>query len=286
MKKTWTLIIGPLALGMSAFLSIPAPTRAQAAEDFFKQNCVACHTIGGGRLIGPDLKDVTKSKDRAWLVKFMQNPQAMIDSKDAYAAQLLQEAHGVVMPTLPGMTPDLANALLDFTEGKGGAGQAAAAAGPAISEREFTANDAAAGRQIFLGEQPLANGGPPCVSCHSLGTIPGLGGGRLGPDLTQALDRLGGRKGLSIWLSSPPTPTMQSLFSKRALQPDEIFALLAALDDAGKTSQPVGATLTWKFFLLGFIGMLAGLALIQLAWRSRFRAVRRVMVHGQLGGGQ
>ena len=285
MRKTWTLTIGLPVLGISAFLSIPTPTRAQAADDFFKQNCVACHTIGGGRLIGPDLKDVTKSKDRAWLVKFMQNPQAMIDSKDAYAAQLLQEAHGVVMPTLPGMTPDLANALLDFTEGKGGAGQAAAA-GPAISEREFTANDATAGRQIFLGEQPLANGGPPCVSCHSLGTIRGLGGGRLGPDLTQALDRLGGRKGLGIWLSSPPTPTMQSLFSKRALQPDEIFALLAAIDDAGKTSQPVGAALTWKFFVLGFIGMLAGLALIQLAWRGRFRAVRQVMVHGQLGGGQ
>ena len=285
MRKTWTLTIGLLVLGMSALLSVPAPTRAQAAEDYFRQNCVACHTIGGGRLIGPDLKGVTKSKDRAWLVKFMQNPQAMIDSKDLYAAQLFQEAHGVVMPTLPGMTPDLANALLDFTEGKGGTGQAVAA-GPAINEREFTANDAAAGRQIFLGEQPLANGGPPCVSCHSLGTMPGLGGGRLGPDLTQALDRLGGRKGLGIWLSSPPTPTMQSLFSKRALQPDEIFVLLAALDDAGKTSQPVGANLTWKFFLLGFIGMLAALALIQLAWRGRFRAVRQVMVHGQLGGGQ
>ena len=285
MKKAWAIRIGLLAIGAGAFLGIATQLQAQSAEDVFKQNCAACHTIGGGRLIGPDLQGVTKRKDRAWLVNFMQNPQAMIDSKDPYAAQLLQDAHGVPMPALPGITPELANSLLDFTEGKGGSG-AAESAGPVISERAFTEADSTMGRQLFLGETPLANTGPSCVSCHALGTLGGLGGGRLGPDLTQAFDRLGGRKGLGIWLSNPPTPTMQSLFSKHALQPDEILALLAAIDDASQRSQPAGASLTWKFFLFGFVGMLVGLAVIQLAWRGRFRAVRQVMVQGQIRGGQ
>src|SRR5262249_2147663 len=37
---------------------------AQEAADFFRQNCVSCHTVGGGRLTGPDLKNVTQRKER------------------------------------------------------------------------------------------------------------------------------------------------------------------------------------------------------------------------------
>lgn len=285
MRAAWAIRIGLLMIGTGACLSIPTRTQAQTAEDHFRQNCSMCHTIGGGHLIGPDLQGVTKRRDRAWLVKFLQDPKAMIDSKDVYAAQLLQDAHGLVMPTVPGMTPDMANSLLDYIEGKPSAAKAEAP-GAAVSERPFTEADIATGRQLFMGEQPLANGGPPCVSCHTLGTIGGLGGGRLGPDLTRVYDRLGGRKGVGAWLSNPPTPTMQSLFGKRALQPEEIFSLLAVIDDASQRGRPAGTSLIWKFFGLGFGGMLVGLAVLQLAWRGRFRAVRQLMVRGQIRGEQ
>jgi mono/diheme cytochrome c family protein len=69
---------------------------AQQPTDFFQQNCTSCHTIGGGRLTGPDLKDVAKQKDRAWLERFVQNPKAMLDGGDPYALQLQQDARGVV----------------------------------------------------------------------------------------------------------------------------------------------------------------------------------------------
>jgi cytochrome c peroxidase len=179
----------------------------------------------------------------------------------------------------------MANSLLDYMEGKPSP-EKAEAPGVAISERPFTEADLAMGRQLFLGEQPLANGGPACVACHTLGTMGGLGGGRLGPDLTQVYDRLGGRKGVGAWLSSPPTPTMQALFRKQALQPDEIFSLLAPIDEANKSGQPAGASSMWRFFLFGFGGMLACLAALQLAWRGRFRAVRQLMVRGQIRGAQ
>ena len=45
-------------------LSMAAIGQAQEAEDFFRQNCVSCHTVGGGRLTGPDLKNVTGRKER------------------------------------------------------------------------------------------------------------------------------------------------------------------------------------------------------------------------------
>jgi hypothetical protein len=231
------------------------------------------------------LQGVTKRKDRAWLVRFLQSPKAMIDSGDAYAGQLVQDAPGhMVMPTVVGMSPDLANALLDYIEGSTGAAKPQPAS-PGISDRPFTVADVAVGKQLFLGEEPLANSGPACVSCHTLGTITGLGGGRLGPDLTNAFDHLGGRSGLGAWLSAPPTPTMQAIFGKRPLQPEEILPLLAVIDDANNRSQPANQSAIWKFFAFGFSGMLIGLALLQLAWRGRIRSVRRSIVRAQVRGG-
>ncbi|HXX00643.1 MAG TPA: c-type cytochrome [Candidatus Acidoferrales bacterium] len=278
--------IGILLAGMCACLARPSVADVQDAGSFFRQNCSACHTIGGGHIIGPDLQGVTKRKDRAWLVKFLQSPKAMIDSGDPYAGQLVQDAPGhMVMPTVPGMNPDLANALLDYIEG-GTASAKPQAAGPAISDRPFTVADVALGQQLFLGERPFENGGPACVSCHTLGTISGLGGGRLGPDLTNVFDRLGGRQGLGAWLSTPPTPTMQSVFGKHALQPEEIFPLLAVIDDANARSQPANQSSILKFFAFGFGGTLVGLALLQIAWRGRIQSVRRSVVRTHARGAQ
>ena len=78
--------------------------KAQESAAFFRQNCTSCHTIGGGRLTGPDLKDVALRKDRGWLVRYLIDPKGMIDSGDPYAVNLLKENRGVVMPTIAGMT--------------------------------------------------------------------------------------------------------------------------------------------------------------------------------------
>ena len=284
MRWIWNVRTAILATALCTSSAAAIVANAQDGGAFFKQNCAACHTIGGGRVLGPDLKDVTKRKARAWLVKFLQSPKAMIDSGDAYAAQLVQTAPGgMVMPTVPGMTPDVANALLDYIEGGTTAAKPDLTAN-AIGDRAFTSADMALGQQLFLGERPLANGGPACVSCHTLGTISWLGGGRLGPDLTNAFDRLGGRKGLGAWLTAPPTPTMQAVFGKHPLQPEEILPLLAVVDTANNRSQPAGESPILKFLALGFSGMLVGLFLLQLAWRGRIRSVRRSIVRAHMRG--
>ena len=66
-----------------------ATVEAQETADYFRQNCASCHTIGGGRLTGPDLKNVWERQDEEWLRSFILNPQAKLDSGDAYALQLL-----------------------------------------------------------------------------------------------------------------------------------------------------------------------------------------------------
>jgi mono/diheme cytochrome c family protein len=274
------LLATPLFLSM-----LPAIVSAQRPADFFQQNCMSCHTIGGGRLTGPDLKDVTKQKDRAWIEHFIQNPKAVIDSGDPFALQLQQDARGVVMPTVPGMNPQMAKALIDLIEAESLLAKSRFA-GVSISDRPFTPNDVMNGMALFMGNRKLSQGGPPCVSCHTVGTIGGLGGGRLGPDLTRVYERLGGRKAVGTWLSAPGTPTMQSVFRQHPLQPEEILPLLSVFEDASRRSQPLDTGSEINFFMAGFAGMGLGLLLMGWIWQSRLRSVRRSLVGAAQRGGE
>jgi cytochrome c2 len=287
MKSIWIIRIGTLVAAAFAYLTGPllVVSHAQDAADYFHQNCTMCHTVGGGRLIGPDLGGVTKRKDRAWLVQFLQDPKSRIDSGDSYAAQLFQDANGVVMPTPPGITTALADSILSYLDAGPSAAQSQIA-GPTISDRPFTEVDVTLGRQFFLGQQRLANSGPPCVSCHTLTTVGGLGGGHLGPDLTNEIGRLGGRRGATAWLTSPPTTTMQTVFSKHPLEVGEIVPLLAVIDDASRQGERKSNAAKEKFSGFGIGGMLIGLVLLQTAWRRRFRSVRRSVIRAQARGEQ
>ena len=263
-------------------LSLCWPERAQGQEavTYFRQNCVNCHTIGGGRLTGPDLKDVTQRKDRAWLAQYLQNPKAMIDSGDPYALKLQQEARGVVMPTVAGMTKARAESLLDLIEAESRLPKSQFA-GAMISDRPFTPQDVAEGKAIFLGVRPLKSGGPACMSCHTLKGLGGLGGGQLGPDLSLVYERLQGRKGVGAWLLNPASPTMQPIFKSRPLQPDEIFSLLALFEDSAKQGGVDDSASALNFFLMGLGGAVFGLVSLDTIWKRRFRAVRRPIVHGE-----
>ncbi len=250
---------------------------AQDPADFFAQNCASCHTIGGGRLTGPDLKNVEARKDRAWLAQFMQGPAAVLDRGDPYALKLREEARGVTMPNVAGLTPALANQLLDLIAAESKLSKSRFA-GVQISGRPFTAADIADGRAYFTGHKKLSGGAPPCISCHSIGNEGALGGGRLGPDLTKVYERLGGRIGVGNWLAAPATPTMQALFRRRALRAEEILPLLAVFEAAARTPQQPGNAAQLTFLMLGLGGAIAALLALDAAWRGRFRGVRRPMV--------
>lgn len=256
---------------------IAAAGSAQEAADFFRGNCTSCHTIGGGRLTGPDLKNVTQRKERDWLVEFLQNPQAMIDKGDPYALQLQEAARGVVMPTISGMSRERAQALLAMLDAESKLPKSQFA-GTQLSDRPFTPADVALGQMIFLGDRRLANVGPPCISCHTVRGAAALGGGRLGPDLTRVYERLQGRKGLGAWLAAPATPTMASVFKQHALKPDEILPLLAFFENAAKGGGQDDSNAPMTFFLLGIGGSGLALVAINAAWKRRFHGVRRSLV--------
>lgn len=265
------------AILAAALLVAPAVLAQEAAVDY-KTNCMSCHTIGGGRLVGPDLQHVSQRKDRAWLARMIIDPAAVLASGDAYALKLQSEARGVVMPAVPGMNLERAQALLDLIDAES-ALESSQFAGVQVSDRPFTGDDVRMGREIFLGTQALAAGGPACVSCHSVKGIGVLAGGGLGPELSAVYERLSGRKGLATWLSAPATTTMQSVYKDQPLDAEaDILPLLAYFADLAQDPPQSSQASTLIFILLGLAGAAAALMMFDVLWRGRFRGVRRALV--------
>jgi cytochrome c2 len=70
---------------------------ANKGEQIFKTNCGACHSVGKGKLVGPDLKNVNSRHDEAWLLKWIKSSQTLIKSGDKAAIQLYNDNANLVM---------------------------------------------------------------------------------------------------------------------------------------------------------------------------------------------
>src|SRR5262249_57116951 len=92
-----------------------AETDAEAGKKIFQEKCVACHTVGGGNLVGPDLKGVTARRPREWLEQWIAAPDAMLAKKDPIAIELLHQFHDVPMANMGLSTSDV-TAVIAFLE--------------------------------------------------------------------------------------------------------------------------------------------------------------------------
>ena len=66
----------------------------------FATRCSACHSIGGGDTVGPDLKGVTENRDPAWLARFIKTPDKVLAEKNPTAMVLFDKYKQVQMPNL------------------------------------------------------------------------------------------------------------------------------------------------------------------------------------------
>ena len=80
--------------------SIQYSKAADSGEQIFQSRCTACHTIGKGKLVGPDLAGVTSRREESWLIRQIKEPDSLVAENDPVAMQLLQEANGVPMVSL------------------------------------------------------------------------------------------------------------------------------------------------------------------------------------------
>jgi protein SCO1 len=88
----------------------------------FQSRCSACHTIGQGDRVGPDLAGVTTRRERAWLARYLAVPDQMLAEGDPIALALFAQYKNVPMPNLRLSETDVA-ALLAYLEAQNTARQ-------------------------------------------------------------------------------------------------------------------------------------------------------------------
>lgn len=275
--KQVLLVLAAVGLGVSSTGSWAGD--AAAGQTLFQQKCAACHTIGQGQRVGPDLAGVTQRRNEAWLKRWLADPAALISSGDP-TATALKNQFPLTMPNL-GLTGQQIDDLIAYL-GSGGSGasgaqsSAAGAAAPAAAAATQNAGSAEQGERLFTGEAGFANGGPACSACHSVADTGGLGGGGVGPDLTTTYSRLG--DAMITWPES--MPVMKPIFTSHPLTDSEKADLLAFFKSkaAGadqSASGPVGLLLG-----LSILGVVVLGVIVHLVWRRRIIAVREPMVSG------
>ena len=90
---------------ITSFISVALFTFNSYSQDgasIFKKNCGVCHTIGHGKIVGPDLNGADKKHDIKWLLEWVKSSQTMINvKKDPTAVQLFNDNNKMVMTDQP-----------------------------------------------------------------------------------------------------------------------------------------------------------------------------------------
>ena len=290
------LLAGTVTLAQAA-----PPQDAANGEAIFKAKCASCHTIGGGKLVGPDLKGVTTRQDIAWLSGWIKAPDKVMASGDPIATKLLAENNNIPMPNMALSDADVADLIAYFQSVDGAPApaptQAVAAPTQAAAPTAQSANQPLAGMELvlamkgdpdygeklFTGEIPLANGGTACIACHSVEGVGIVGGGALGPDQTHVYTRYGGEAGLAGVLATLPFPTMQGIFANKLLTEDEQADLRAFFARADGQGEPSAQT-----NLYTLLGAGSGITVVLLVgmlffWpRQRLSLAQRLRKNGKL----
>lgn len=79
----------------------------------FATRCAACHTIGNGDKVGPDLLGVTSVRDLNWLRRTISEPDKLIAEKDPIAMALFKKYREVQMPRL-GLPVEDVNVIIEY----------------------------------------------------------------------------------------------------------------------------------------------------------------------------
>lgn len=267
--SVWRCMFG--ALLVAGWLSGSQPASAQeSGKDIFQKSCAACHSIGAGRLVGPDLKGVNERRPEDWLLKFIKSSERLVKSGDKTAVALFEEFK-MPMPDQALSDDQIKKVLAHVKEAGSSAaagkeGAAPAAQAPAV---EGTPAEIKLGGELFEGKVRFANGGPSCNACHHVKSDALLGGGVLASELTLVFSRMG-RQGVSAILGNTPFPVMQAAYAGKEFSEKEINALVGFLQNADQEhARQMPKEWGLRMFSAGAGGVVVLLGIFSLAGRRR-----------------
>jgi len=219
------------------FISVVFFAQAQdSGENLFK-TCAACHTIGKGRLVGPDLSLVYEKREPDWLIKFIRSSQKMVKEGDPDAVSLFKEFNQVPMPD-NNLSDNEIISIIDFIKSSDSKESGPAATETITEEQKsdtlvtasliFSDELLKKGKALFYGYEKFSNGAPSCVACHNINDESLIGGGKLSFDLTKSHSKLSAA-GIGAILANPPFPVMNKALNNKKLTEEEINAITSLL---------------------------------------------------------
>ena len=89
-------------------------------EELYKANCTSCHKLGDekkARLIGPGLNpEIFEEYTEEWLISWIKNSSALIESGDEQAIAIFEEYNQSVMTAFPTFSDDDVRDILAYIE--------------------------------------------------------------------------------------------------------------------------------------------------------------------------
>ncbi len=247
----------------------------------FKQHCAACHTIGQGKLVGPDLINIHNKRDINWLKSFIKSSESMIASGDEQAIKIFKEYGMIRMPD-PVVSESEINEILDYII-VASSDTSMQSSVPIVDMLSGTTDEnIERGRKYFSGELRLASFGASCLSCHSIRDDKIAPGGTLAKDLT-ATFKLMGSAGISAILKNSPFPAMAETYREKTLTEEEIIDITAYLRSANELSiyqHPVKYELSFIYWGL-FVTVLLLSAIFILYMKRKRLAVNHEIYNRQ-----
>lgn len=243
---------------------------AADGQQLYQQNCAGCHgqTAQGVPGAFPPLAKNPRVADEVYVLKVIR--EGLKGPLEVNG----QQFNGA-MPPIGQVSDADAKAIAAYLKGlAGGTAQAEPAApAPAPAPQPATAPapdaaQAALGRAFFTGQKAFANGGAPCMACHTAGNLGPMGGGSLGKDLTDLYTRLG-EAGIQGVLSSIAFPVMREAYKGKVLTPEEIRALTAYFAEVAKEPARAAWVDSGRLLYAGIFGALALFGGMYLLWLNR-----------------
>lgn len=252
------------AIAVFVFLPLIPVLAQKTGEQIFKETCTACHTIGKGKLVGPDLADVQNRHSEEWIRNFVKSSQTVIKSGDKYADSLFKAFNQMPMPDHSNLKDDEIKGLIAYISTQGSTPATATASTAALK------GNSNRGRDLFDGKIRFTNRGAACNSCHNVDMKGFISGGALGKDLTHAITRLSA-PGVAGIVSGLPFPQMKATYGTRPVTDQEIADITAFLTAADKPVPPKTFTSNVGSYLLvwGAAGFVILLILFSLFWMKR-----------------
>ncbi len=288
MKTAGHAVAVLLAVGL---LSTP-PAGAETGKETFAKMCVSCHAPDGGGVpaLGPNLTDdcflhgASEAEIRAvvangsptnpMMIGF--EPQIGVESVQAVA----QYVHGLIGTNVEGGREcQEAGSDAGAKAGAVAAPEGAVAAPEAAPAPEAAApaleGDIDRGSKLFQGLIRFENGGPSCISCHTVRNDAVISGGSLGKDITEKVTVASGAM-VGGFVQSKPV--MQKAFADSPLTEQEQADLAAFLADTYEQGQSMPGDTGIKLALSGVAGTVLLLGLYTMLWgrRKRFSVNRDI----------